>query len=174
MPRRELELDLAPLHDHLVKTASSGRIPLKVALASQRFAQVGLNLFRDTSDTSIWRLEKGEDGSEYIIRAADEEERLVESEDSQWAATSDSTKETVTLSHKGMPITKFAGKDHGFDEDSIDTFRRYLLAKVRDPAFVRSLYAVNTGRCPGCGEKPVHVGLSSIACGTAGCEYSKA
>lgn len=173
MPRRELELDLTPLHDHLIKKASSGRIPLITALASKRFAQVGLNMFRDQSDTSIWRLEKGEDGSEYIVRAADDEELVVESsEDNEWAATSDSTKETVTLSHKGMPITKFASKDFGFDKDSVEGFQRYLMAKVTDPAFIRSLYAINTGKCPGCGEKPVSIGLTTISCGTPGCDIS--
>lgn len=170
MPKRKLELDLTPLQDYVVKKASGNRIPLKVALSSCRFAQVGLNLFRDTSDTSVWKVEKGDDGSEYIIRAEDQDELVVESsDDNEWAATSDSTKETITLSHKGMPICKFAGQDYGFDRNSVQSFQRYLMSKVKDPAFIRSLIAVNTGKCPGCGEKPISVGLTKIDCGTPGC-----
>lgn len=173
MPRRELELDLMPLYRHMSKTASNNKIPLKQALASTRFAQVGLNLFRDTSDTSIWRLEKGDDDVEYIVRAEEEEQMLVESSDDQeWAATSDSTKETVTLSHCGIPICKFAGKDCGFGRDSVEGFQKYLISKVRDPAFIRSLYAISTGKCPGCGENPVSIGVTSIRCGTIGCTYA--
>lgn len=173
MPEREIELDLTPLHEYMIKKASSGRIPLKVALSSRRFAQLGLNMFRDTSDTSIWRLEKGEDGAEYIVRAEDREEMIVESsEDNEWAATSDSTKETVTLSHKGIPISKFAGRDYGFDRNSVASFQKYLIKKVQDPAFIRSLYAINTGKCPGCGKKPVSISLTSIKCGTPGCNVS--
>lgn len=140
MPRKEVELDFASLRDSLIKTASRNRILLKEALSNPRFAQVGVNLFRDTTDSCLWRVQEGEDGS-YIIRAEPEEGMVAESSDDQWSAHTDSTKETVTLSYCGMPICKFAGREFGFDRTTADTFRKFILQKVQDAEFVRKLHA---------------------------------
>ena len=172
MPKKDLELDLVPLYKVMTKTASKDRVLLREALNSSRFAQVGIDKFRD-SDSTIWQLQKGEDGDDYIIRAEPDEQRVAESENEDWAANTDSTKKSVTLSYKGMPICKFASKDYGFDGDSADDFGKYLLTKTKDPRYVKSFYAISTGQCPGCGEKPLHVGIKTVVCATPGCPNQK-
>lgn len=171
MPRKDIELDLAPLYKMMTKTASKEKVLLKEALNSARFAQVGIGVFRD-SDSHIWKLEQGEDGTEYIIRAEDEEQLSAES-NSDWAATPDATKKVVTLSYKGMPLCKFASKDYGFDESSASNFADFLLSKTSDARYVKSFYAISTGKCPDCGQKPLHVGASTIVCATPGCPNQK-
>jgi len=168
MPRRELELDLSQLNRFMKKEASKGKILLKEALANPRFAQVGVNLFRDTIDSCIWQLQKGEDGNDYIIRAEPETGLTAESQ-SDWAANADSTKQSITLSFRGMPICKFASKVYGFDKSTIDLFREYILEKTQNVNFVRALVANATGKCPDCGGRPVYVGKDIIMCNTPGC-----
>lgn len=170
MPKKDLELDLTPLYKTLQKTASKEKIFLKEALNSSRFAQVGIGVFRD-SDSNIWKLEQGDDGAEYIIRAEDEEQSVEGNED--WAATPDATKKTVTLSYKGIPLCKFASKDYGFDESSAKSFAEFLLSKTSDARYVKSFYAISTGKCPDCGQEPLHVGASVIICSTPGCPNQK-
>jgi len=146
MPRKDLELDLASLQKFITKTASKNRIMLKEALADPRFAQIGVNLFRDTTDNCFWQVHEGDDGA-YIIRAEPDEGMVAESADDQdWSAHADSTKETITLSHRGMPICRFAGKDFGFDKNTAETFRKFILEKVQDTEFVKKLYAWITGK----------------------------
>ena len=167
MPKKELELDLTPL----MKLASkaSNKILLKEALASDRFAQVGLNMFRDQTTNCFWRLEHGDDGQEYIVRGGPESSTVVGSESNEWAATSDSNKESITLSYRKMPICKFAAAEFGFDNNSTEDFQKYLLERVIEATFVRSLYAYATGLCPGCGAKPLSVELNKVVCPTPGC-----
>lgn len=173
MPKKDIELDLAPLYKHMVKTASVERVLLKEAVNSSRFSQVGIGMFRD-SDNGIWTLESGEDGNEYIIRAKDDEQITVESEEEQdWAANTDSTKKAITLSYKGMPICKFAATEYGFNEESAEEFADFLLSKTTDAGYVKSFIAKGTGRCPDCGQKPLHIGVKSIVCGTVGCPSQK-
>ena len=174
MPRKETELDLNLLHKTMVKTASAGKILLKEALVGSRFAQVGANLFRDTVDNCIWKLEKGEDGGEYIVRAEPSGGMVANSSNEQvWTARADSTKEMVTLSFQGIPLCKFASNECGFDKDTVGSFERFLLTKVQDPQFVRSVYALATDKCPGCGNKPVYVGLDVVFCNTPDCMTGK-
>jgi len=168
MPRKELELDLSHLNGSLKKEALKGKIPLKEALASIRFAKVGLNLFRDTVDCCIWKIQKGEDGLDYIART-DSEGLAVESSNSEWAANADSSKENVTLSFRGMPLCKFAGKNYGFNKDTVANFQSYLLKKTHNTQFVKSLIALATEKCSDCGGKPVYVGLNTVICNTPGC-----
>jgi len=174
MPRKEIELDLRPLGNLINKNASKGKIPLKEALASSRFAQVGINLFRDNVDSCIWKLEKSSDGVDYIIRAEPAEALTIESSNGKdWIATTDSTKEMITLSFCGMPIMKFAGKDYDFNRDTAEGFKRYLLSKTQDTQFIKSLVALATDKCPGCGGKPVYIGLDGVLCNTPGCIQHK-
>jgi len=168
MPRRELELDLNQLGQFMKREASKGKILLKEALANPRFAQIGVNLFRDTIDSCIWQLQKGEDGNDYIIRAEPETGLTAESQ-KDWAANTDSTRESITLSFRGMPICKFAGKVYGFDRSTVELFRKYVMEKTQDVNFVRALIANATGKCPDCGGCPVYIGKDAILCNTPGC-----
>jgi hypothetical protein len=170
MPKKDLELDLTPLMK--IASKASNKILLKEALASNQFAQIGLNMFRDQTTNCFWKLEHGDDGQDYIVRGGPETNIVVESENNDWAATSDSNKENITLSYRKMPICKFAAVDFGLTNDSIEDFQKYLLERVKEAAFVRSLYAYTTGRCPGCGSKPLHIGLNEVTCSTPGCTNS--
>jgi hypothetical protein len=167
MPRKDLELDLGHLQGSLKKEALKGKIPLKEVAGSARFAAIGPNLFRDVVDNCIWKIQKGEDGLDYIART--ETEGLAVESSNEWAANADSSKESVTLSFRGMPLCKFAGKDYGFDKNTIAVFQNYLLNKTQDARFVKSVIALATDKCPNCGGKPVYIGLNDVLCNTPGC-----
>ena len=142
MPRREIELDLSPLGDLVDEVA--GKIPFKKALASNKFAQVGLNLFRHTENDTIWQLAEEDDGA-YIVRAEPEQKNdnhLVESsEDGQWTAVSDANGEGVTVSFRKQPLCRFATRELGLTtEAEVKQFQQYLIAQTRNPEFVESLY----------------------------------
>jgi len=174
MPRKDLELDLGHLRGSLKKEASKGKIPLKEAMASIRFANIGPNLFRDVVDNCIWKIQKGEDGLDYIARTDSEGLAVESSNKSEWAANADASRESVTLSFRSMPLCKFAGKDYGFDKKTIAVFQNYLLNKTHDTRFVKSMLAFATDKCPECGSKPVYVGLDTVLCNTPGCHQVKA
>jgi hypothetical protein len=156
MPQRDMELDLTFLGTMMTRHASRNKIALKEALSNPRFAQVGINLFRDQVDNCIWAIQKGEDGSDYIIRS--------EVETNPWTTHTDVTAETLTVAFHGVPIYKFAGQDFGFNKGSIVDFKQYIMKKVEEPSFVKSLYAFITNKCPNCGRQPESIGLNEIRC----------
>lgn len=136
MPRRpDVELDLGPLHK-LVKKASADRLTVEAALKSGKFTQVGFGLFRDNED-SIWKIQEGGDGVEYIIRAEDTE-NIVESE-GDWSATSDKERKNITLSHKSTPVYRFSTENFGFTPDNAQSFARFLLKRTKNAEFVAKI-----------------------------------
>ena len=170
MPRRAIDLDLGPLADFAGE--EQGKLPLKRALASGKFAQVGINLFRHQENNTIWQVEAGEDETNYIVRAEPEEEQnmVVESsDDEEWTATSDSEKDSVTLAYRGTPMCRFASKECGFNADSVENFQKYLIAQTKEAAFVQAVYAHATGQCPLCKSEVVSVKLKSVACSNSDC-----
>lgn len=167
MPKRELELDLNPLIKYASKNID--KLLLKEALNSNKFAQVGINIFRDQAN-SIWQIQKGEDGQDYIVRGGVDESKISEASN-EWEAITDSAKANITLSFRKMPICKFAATEFGLtSEDLIEDFRQYLLENVKEASFVHSLYAYATGKCPTCGTKPQHIELNKVVCSTPSCQ----
>ncbi len=113
MPRREPEeLDLQILYDATIgkekikKVASIERIVL--ADNTDRFTKVGFDLFRDNESDCIWKVEKGDDAIDYLIRTElVAETAVVASTSSHWTTTADLEGENLTLAYKGTPIKRF-------------------------------------------------------------------
>lgn len=175
MPKQQdIDLDLSVLVDFADE--KSGRLPLKRALASNKFAQVGINLFRNQENNTIWQLETGDDGLDYIIKAdtTNDGNMVVESsEDGNWTAIADSTKRNITVSHNGVPLCRFSASDYNFDEESVHDFQRYLMREVADEEFGDSLKAHSTGKCPLCNTAVVDVGFRKIGCVNLSCKYAQ-
>lgn len=147
MPRREIELDLTPLGNLVEEEV--GKIPFKKALASNKFAQVGLNLFRHTENDTIWQVAE-EDGGTFIVRREQEQKddnHLVESsEDGQWAAISDAENNSITVSFRRQPLCRFASKELGLETtEEVRQFQRFLMSQISNPEFVTRLYAYARG-----------------------------
>lgn len=123
------------------------RIPLKQAMLSGRFAELGVgDLFRD-SDNSVWKVEAGEDGQEYIVRTDMRDGNIVESSDNQeWCVASDGDQTTLTLLYKDVPMQKFEASQCGFDKNTIVQFARFLLKKATNKQFVRKVVASQSGQ----------------------------
>lgn len=141
MPRRpDIELDLTPLNS-LVKKASASKIVAKTALSTGKFAAIGFGLFRDNED-SIWKLEAGDDGVEYIVKAEEtsdsNKDKVVEA-CGDWCAICDETKENVTLSHRGAPVYKFASQDFGFEPKEAKDFAKYIVNRTKEAEFVEKI-----------------------------------
>ena len=110
MPKPCYQLDLAILH----KVANNEK---------------GLGLFRD-NDSSVWKIEKSQDGTEHIVRC--------DSEKQDWSTATDEKKQTVILFYKDTPIQKFCASVCGFNDKSADAFCRFIAAKAKsDMAFVQ-------------------------------------
>ena len=137
MPRRpDIELDLGPLNN-LVKKASAKNLTVEAALKSGNFKAVGFGLFRDNED-SIWEVQSAEDGVDYIVRAEEEPENIVES-DGEWSATSDKERENITLSHNHTPVYCFSSKEYGFSSKEANAFAKHILKRTKSAEFVQKL-----------------------------------
>jgi len=171
MPRNDkIDVDLSVLADY--SDEQTGKIPLKRAMASGKFAQVGINLFRHQENNTIWQLQAGDDG-EFIIRAEPvEEQHTVESsQDGEWTAICDSSKQNITLSHHKLPLCRFASKDFGFDAETAEQFQKYLIEQLESEGFRDSVQAYATGACPCCHAEVHEVGLQKVSCTNAKCKY---
>lgn len=169
MPRNDkIDVDLSVLADF--SNEQVGKIPLKRAIASGKFAQVGINLFRNQENNTIWQLQSSDEG-EFIIRAEPvEEQHTVESsKDGEWTAIADSSKQNVTLSHHNIPLCRFASSEFGFDAESIEDFQKYLVEQVGSQSFRDAIEAYSTGQCPLCHEAVVSVGINRVVCANKSC-----
>jgi len=139
MPKRpDSELNFDPL-DKLVKKASVKKLTVTAALNSGKFAQIGFGMFRETDNNSIWQVETGTDGVDYISRMVEKPTEVIAESEGEWTAVADSEKENVTLAHKGTPICKFASKDYGFDASNIKRFARLVVVKAQNPEFIQKI-----------------------------------
>lgn len=97
------------------------------------FTKLAFDVFRlNTSPTeSLWILEKGEDGKEYLAAMYDNDDNSAQLEvKSHWEAISDKDNKNVTLLYKNTPLCRFASTDYGFDNSDIHIFQRTLVAKL--------------------------------------------
>lgn len=95
-----------------------------------QFASIGVDLFRNEADSSIWRVEQGEDGIDYVVRTniADELTQIGSSSDWKTIANRDSS--SVTLFYKNTPVKKFDKDTYGFNKETIGNFNKFLVAKI--------------------------------------------
>jgi len=110
---------------------------LKQALMSGKFAKVTTGIFRDNQST-IWKVEVGEDGLEYIVRTDLQEGNVVEAS-GDWEVVSDREQTSVTAFYKNIPIQKFEAQVYDFDRHSIRSFEKVLLRKLSDKKFVQKI-----------------------------------
>src|SRR5271169_1071656 len=96
------------------------------------FTKMAFDVFQlnTSSVDSLWVLENGEDGKQYLVaRYEDTTETPLEAK-SCWAAFSDKEHKNVTLLYKDTPIQRFASSEFGFDDDDIYIFQKTLIHKI--------------------------------------------
>lgn len=106
------------------------------------FKKVAFDVFQlNSSPTeSLWLLEEGEDGQQYLVaQYGDEEGESLESR-GHWEALADKQGKNITLMYKDSPIQRFASSDYGFNEEDVHIFQETLLNKLSsDKEFVKRL-----------------------------------
>lgn len=99
----------------------------------QFFTKVAFDVFQlNTSPVeSLWTLESGEDGKQYLVAVYNDEtqDKLLETQ-SEWNALADKQAKNITLLYKNMPIQRFASKDYGFDVEDAHIFQKTLINKL--------------------------------------------
>lgn len=118
----------------------TGRIPYEPN--KHLFRKVAFDVFQLNSSPveSLWSLEDGEDGTQFLVaQYSDEDKEVIESK-SHWEALSDRDGKNVTLMYKTAPIQRFASTDHGFSGDDVHLFQQTLVEKLgSDESFVSKL-----------------------------------
>ena len=115
----------------------SGRIPYKPN--KHLFRKVAFDVFQLNSSPieSLWILEDGDDGNQYLVAQYDETESNTLEAKSSWEALVDRKGENVTLLYKETPIQRFASSDYGFTADDVHIFQKSLVDLLNsDPDFV--------------------------------------
>ena len=116
----------------------SGKVPYEAN--KHLFRKVGFDVFQMSSSPveSLWILEDGEDGKQYLSAKYDDVETIEVK--SHWKSLSDRKGENVTLMYKDSPIQRFAATDYGFTEDDVHIFQQVLVEKLNsDKSFVEKL-----------------------------------
>lgn len=121
-------------------TPETGRIPYEPN--KHLFRKVAFDVFQMNSSPveSLWVLEDGEDGQQFLAaRYSDEESETLEVK-SHWAALADKEGKNVTLTYKDAPIQRFASSDYGFAKEDVHVFQQTLEHKLAfDQEFVKKL-----------------------------------
>ena len=103
------------------------------------FTKVAFDVFQLNSSRveSLWVLEKGEDGKEFLVAMYGEEAATKQLESkSNWEAVSDKDCKNITLLYKETPLQRFASTDYGFSAADAHIFQRTLISKLStDKAF---------------------------------------
>lgn len=119
--------------------AAPTRLLISEAEASGRFVKADLGAFRNREDGSIWKLDTGDDGLQYIVKT--------ESDDTisqaGWTAAPNRTGDTITLSYLNVPVRKFTTSEFGFNPDNAALFASVIIAKATEeqPKFVKNILA---------------------------------
>lgn len=98
------------------------------------FKKVAFDVFQLSGSPieSLWTLEDGEDGSQYLVAQYEdgaEAEKSLESK-SYWAALSDRDGQNVTLTYKNTPIQRFASTEYGFTKEDVHLFQDAVVEKI--------------------------------------------
>ena len=107
----------------------------------QFFTKVAFDVFQFTGSPveSLWILEEGEDGKQYLVARYDEDAQPLEVK-SNWLALPDKECKNITLAYKNVPIQKFAASEFGFTQADAYIFQRTLIEKLSsDKSFVEKL-----------------------------------
>lgn len=117
-----------------VELSESIRRDVKVPYESNKhlFTKIAFDVFQmnGTKVDSLWKLEDGADGKQYLVALYDDEgpEEKINAK-SSWATLSDKKGQNITLFYKDVPIQRFASSDYGFTNDDVNVFQQTLLDK---------------------------------------------
>ena len=106
------------------------------------FRKVAFDVFQLNSSPveSLWVLQQGDDGEEYLVAQYQDEEVEGLEAKSHWTALADREGKNVTLAYKEMPIQRFASTDYGFTAEDVHLFQQTLVSKLaNEPEFVKKL-----------------------------------
>lgn len=96
----------------------------------EQFASIGVDLFRNEIDSSIWRIEQGEDGIDYVVRTNIVDELVQQGSNSNWKTVADRSNSGITLFYKDLPVKRFAGDVYKFNNNTINVFSKHLVDKM--------------------------------------------
>jgi mannose-6-phosphate isomerase-like protein (cupin superfamily) len=89
------------------------KIPMKGN--ESKIIRVAFDLFRVDGDEAddLWQLQADDDGNEFLVRtySLPDDEKTIEA--SEWSVLADKKYANLTISFKGLPITRLASKDYG-------------------------------------------------------------
>ena len=107
------------------------------------FTKIAFDVFQanGTPSESLWVLQDGDDGKQYLVAMYDDVDTDVEIKaHSYWKALSDKNKSNLTLFYKDTPIRRFASSEFGFTKQDIHIFEKVLLEKLSsDKNFVSKM-----------------------------------
>lgn len=123
-----------------IKSDNDGKIPYQPN--KHLFSKVAFDVFQlnNMPNESLWILEEGADGEQYLVAQYDEESNDSLEIKSNWMTLCDRKAENVTLTYKDTPVKRFASSDYGFTKDDINIFQQMLIQKLsNDESFVYKL-----------------------------------
>ena len=115
--------------------------PKKLEFESNKhkFTKVAFDVFKLNGSPveSLWILEDGEDGKQYLSATYEAEQLEAKGE---WSSLINKEASMVVLYYKGYPIQKFESKDYGFHPGNVNVFQDMLVKKANsDENFVSTL-----------------------------------
>jgi hypothetical protein len=131
---KKFEMDLSEVSKTVVP--DTNRIPLTEN--EHRMVRVAFDLFRlkDSDPDELWQVQSSDDG-EFLVRtyALPEDENTVISD---WSIKEDGKKANLTISYKGMPITRVIAAEYGANtEEDVFVLQKTLFKKLAtDKGFI--------------------------------------
>ena len=107
----------------------------------QFFTKIAFDVFQFNASPieSLWILEDGEDGKQYLVAKYEDADQPLEVK-SNWLAVLDTEGKNITVAYKNTPIQKFASTDFGFNKDDAYIFQKMLVEKLNsDKSFIEKL-----------------------------------
>lgn len=104
------------------------------------FTKVAFDTFQINSSPieSLWILEEGEDGKQYLVATYDEDSTI--KSESNWTAFTNKEASAITLYYKDQPVYKFAAAAYGFGKDDAYLFEKLLVKRAEtDGHFVKTI-----------------------------------
>lgn len=127
-------------NSHKIKSAN--RIELTDEVKNSGvIKKLAFDVYRVENDPykDLWMLEKDGD-KQFLVRTS--EPTYASKENGSWSAISDYGKENVTLSYKGIPISRFSSSTYGFTSDDVFSFKEALLDLAnKDHTFLREVFS---------------------------------
>jgi hypothetical protein len=141
---RNAVVDWNQLSDRVSNTQEEKRL---FSEYHDKITKVAFDVWKTNEDNAFWKVEKGEDGEEYLVRIKGLEDQ--DTDDTQpittptgWTAEADGAGKNITLSYLGIPLCKFASERFGFDSTNAEDFKNFVVTKTTDSDFVDRLLTI--------------------------------